>query len=135
MSKPPIQYHFGFDLTSPPRCPFCNAQHDGGQDYCLPEVDDDPNMLPHEIDVDWLVDFVKTELRELNQKIRERVENHDTSDIQRNHEGRGGTIPRRGILEKGSENRGRNLGDVQNRDWDELQRALENTRNNKRRKD
>jgi hypothetical protein len=110
MSKQ-TDFNFGFNVDDPP-------PHDN---------DDDPAMLPKEIDVDDLVDFIRGELKQLNQRIRERVKAHG-SNIQWNDERRGGSIPRSEILEEGNKNRGRNLRDIQNGDWDELQRALENTR-------
>src|ERR1700678_2220722 len=99
MSKQ-TDFNFGFNVDDPP-------PH---------ENDDDPAMLPKEIDVDYLVDFVRGELKQLNQRIRERVKAH-AEGIQRNDEGRGGSISQREILEEGNENRGRNLRDVSNGDW------------------
>jgi hypothetical protein len=114
MSKQ-TDFNFGFNVDDPP-------PHDN---------DDDPAMLPKEIDVDYLVDFVRGELKQLNQRIRERVKAH-AENIQWNDEGRGRTISRRELLEEGNENRGRNLGDISDRDWDQLQRALKNSRPGKR---
>jgi hypothetical protein len=111
-------FNFGFNVDDPP--PHA-------------EDDDDPAMLPREVDVDYLVDFVRSELKQLNQRIRERVKAHG-KDIQWNDERRGGSIPRSEVLEEGNENRRRNLRDVSNGDWHQLQRALENAGKRKRRK-